>query len=1245
MSLENLKTQRRSVKSSITRMNNWITSQSTVTNETAFMNECINRRDKLEKYFLQYENIQGQIEMLIENSQDELSDNEDIDLVEKKYFTTNSELSRMINELTSNDNSNSQSQTNNNCNIDVKLPDISLPKFKGQTSEWPSFIQLFENLIISNNSLKNIKKLLYLKASLSNEPLQLIDDLELCDDNFQIAIDTLKQRYDDQSVLLYNFIDQIYQQKPVSKTGPTFLHKKLDLPTRKLFEQSKKQGEIPSLENFFDFLKQRSGILERTQNIQASTSNSNDTKQKFSPKYSKTTAHVNSMIPTNSQSDCYYCKNASHCIYTCESFENLSISDKYKFIHSNNLCKNCLGGRHITRDCKSLKSCSICQKRHHTYLHSDSFRANDDAHNNNNGSISQNRCNNSQSIHSNVHTTNGQHPHTKSINNRNNNFNRQIDENSHPHQATDNRQNPSRPQKNYDNAETNENSQDNNSNVSAIQTQSLSALSTECHVLLATAKIIMNDSHNNPFKTTILLDNGSQNSFVSQELVNKLQLKTFEKTLQISGISQTVSTTNKMVHLKFFPHSNPIKHFEIPCAVLPKITCKLPQVKINVSQLRLPTDIILANPEFNIPSEIHILVGADLYYKLLTPGIIDLGKKLPSLQNTSLGWMIAGTIPNSASFNSVNIQNNDSVFTSCNHISISKKDLSSSLSKFWEQEEIPSKSILSFDDELAETIFQNSTQILENGRFQVNFPLKSEKEHHKLGESFLIAKRRFLSLENRIHKNPELFSEYVNLGHAKYVTLNLTNSKNELKYFIPHLCVIREQSISTKLRIVFDSSCPTSTGVSLNDITLKGYQVQPDLFDILCRFRLNKFTITSDVQKMFRQISINTEHRFLQNILWRENPQQPLQCIELSTLTYGCNFSPFVATRVLQEIANNNSSNFSLAANALISETYMDDIISGTNSEHELIKLIQELKIVLGNHGFNLHKWASNNSNVLAEISDSNNSSFLQNPEKCISLDLENSQNKVLGLNWIPASDNLNISVPTTFSIFPATKRKILSTISRCFDPLGLYNPIILSGKLLVKQLWQAKLDWDTEISDPVILEKWHTFVNNLPKLSQLTIPRFIFLDKSINLIEMHGFSDASLKAFGVCVYLRTIYSDNSVSCNLISAKSRVCPVSTTITLPRLELSAMLLLSNLVDKIYKNFQTKINIISVNLWSDSQIALCCRNGEPSRWTVFVGNRVAKIQAITKDHSWRYVNTIDNPADLVSRGTSANNLISN
>ncbi|XP_057659301.1 uncharacterized protein LOC130895773 [Diorhabda carinulata] len=1048
MSLENLKTQRRSVKSSIARMNNWITSQFTVTNETAFMNECINRRDKLEKYFLQYENIQGQIEMLIENSQDELSDNEDIDLVEKKYFTTNSELSRMIDELTSNDNSNSQSQTNNNCNIDVKLPDISLPKFKGQTSEWPSFIQLFENLIISNNSLTNIKKLLYLKASLSNEPLQLIDDLELCDDNFQIAIDTLKQRYDDQSVLLYNLIDQIYQQKPVSKTCPTLLR------------------EI-----------------------------------------------------------------------TAKMYKIIQSIDKYKFIHSNNLCKNCLGGRHITRDCKSLKSCSICQKRHHTYLHSDSFRANDNAHNNNNGSISQNRYNNSQPIYSNVHTTNGQHPHTKSINNRNNNFNRQIDENSHSHQATDNRQNPSRPQKNYDNAETNENSQDNNSNVSAIQTQSLSALSTECHVLLATAKIIMYDSHNNPFKTTILLDNGSQNSFVSQELVNKLQLKTFEKTLQISGISQTVSTTNKMVHLKFFPHSNPIKHFEIPCAVLPKITCKLPQVKINVSQLRLPTDIILANPEFNIPSEIHILVGADLYYKLLTPGIIDLGKKLPSLQNTSLGWIIAGTIPNSASFNSVNIQNNDSVFTSCNHISISNKDLSSSLSKFWEQEEIPSKSILSSDDELAETIFQNSTQILENGRFQVNFPLKSEKEHHKLSESFLIAKRRFLSLENRIHKNPELFSEYskfiseyVNLGHAKYVTLNLTNSKNELKYFIPHLCVIREQSISTKLRVVFDSSCPTSTGVSLNDITLKGYQVQPDLFDILCRFRLNKFAITSDVQKMFRQISINTEHRFLQNILWRENPQQPLQCIELSTLTYGCNFSPFVATRVLQEIANNNSSNFSLAANALISETYIDDIISGTNSEHELITLIKELKIVLGNHGFNLHKWASNNSNVLAEISDSNNSSFLQNPEKCISLDLENSQNKVLGLNWIPASDNLNISVPTTFSIFPATKRKILSTISRCFDPLGLYNPIILSGKLLVKQLWQAKLDWDTEISDPVILEKWHTFVNNLPKLSQLTIPRFIFLDKSINLIEMHGFSDASLKAFGACVYLRTIYSDNSVS-------------------------------------------------------------------------------------------------------------------
>lgn len=151
-----------------------------------------------------------------------------------------------------------------------------------------------------------------------------------------------------------------------------------------------------------------------------------------------------------------------------------------------------------------------------------------------------------------------------------------------------------------------------------------------------------------------------------------------------------------------------------------------------------------------------------------------------------------------------------------------------------------------------------------------------------------------------------------------------------------------------------------------------------------------------------------------------------------------------------------------------------------------------------------------------------------------------------------------------------------------------------------------------------------------------------MFLSKQISKVEIHGFCDASLKAYGSCIYIRATYLDGSVSCNLIAAKSRVEPIK-TILLPRLELCGAVLLANLTSKIISAFKNKLTFDIINLWTDSQITLCWINSHPSRWSIFVSNRVSEIQQISSDFQWRHVKSSENPADYLSRGMTSDEIL--
>lgn len=203
-------------------------------------------------------------------------------------------------------------------------------------------------------------------------------------------------------------------------------------------------------------------------------------------------------------------------------------------------------------------------------------------------------------------------------------------------------------------------------------------------------------------------------------------------------------------------------------------------------------------------------------------------------------------------------------------------------------------------------------------------------------------------------------------------------------------------STTTKLRVVFDASNKSYTGVSLNDCQMIGPKLQSDLYIILLRFRKYAVGMTADVAKMYRQIIVHEKDRNMQRILWRDNESDDIGEYKLNTVTYGTASAPFLAVRSLIECANVESENCQKAHEAIVSDMYVDDLITGADNEEAAIILQQQISSILRRGGFELRKWTSSNNNVLQAISPNQR-------EKKELLQFENEESiKALGIYWFP---------------------------------------------------------------------------------------------------------------------------------------------------------------------------------------------------------------------------------------------------
>lgn len=1092
-----------------------------------------------------------------------------------------------------------------------RLPQIELPGFSGNPRDWPTFYECFRNLIHDNKDLNDIDRVHYLIGKLSGKALAVCSGVPPVADNYKIIWQALVDKYQDNRLLANTYLEQLFELKPAQTASANNLNnflekfdtatralkqlkiedlfdytlvylalKKLDPESNRLFENSRGDTAIPSYQEVLEFVKEQTKIYTRTCTFNKPVLNtSNNSKSKLTHSFV-----VNSN--SNQTNKCPMC-NATHLIVNCSKFLEMSPNERYTIVRNKNLCLNCLGFHRII-GCKSKMNCRFCHYRHHSLLHFGKS-----AGDNSSGAPQM-----SDPVDS------GDIPSSSGI--------RMNPNHSHSQAAATCNFNKS------DNFSTTQN------HVSLCSTAIRPTFNFNKTVLLSTAIVNILGQNGEIHRARFLLDSASQSHFITIKCCRRLKLPMtkLHSIATVRGIGVASCSTRGLVDIVISSCFNPIKRYPLEALVVDNIVEKLPFSVVQTDSLSYIRNLPLADSTFHIPGEIDGIIGADLYPYLLGQTRIFGPPNLPVAIETSLGFVLMGTVPVTS-----NIERQQ------NFCTILEPPLENLVSKFWEMEELPLQSVQKPEDVECENIFKATYKRELSGRYSVALPFKISPSN--LGDSYSVAFRRFMSLEKKLqfstdYRNQycDVINDYIEQGHlSKISEENLVAPS----YYMPHHGVLKINSTSTPLRVVFDASAKTDSLFSLNDLLHTGPKLQADVLTMFINFRLYEIAFMADIRQMYRQINLSQEHRRFQRILWRFSPSEPISTYELNTVSFGVKSSPFLALRTVRQLAMDEITSYPLASKVICRDMYMDDLISSSQSINEAKLLYNQLIDLFKSGGFDLVKWAVNSKELLEEIPIENRAVDVVN--------FETDYLKVLGIQWQPKLDIFFFKINPEMR--ECTKRNILSVVARCFDPLGLIAPVVLVVKLLIKQLWTFRLDWD-EIPPDSFVKHWQDFQRDLSLLSEFKIPRHlgIFENSRIMLI---GFADACETSFGSVVYLRTVTRD-IVQINLICAKTKVSPVK-TVSIPRLELCAAHLLSKLIHFVVETFKSRLEIDKIFAFSDSTVVLSWINSSPHRWKTFVANRVSMIQDLVPSNCWFHIDGKDNISDCLSRGLTPSSFMAN
>ena len=488
----------------------------------------------------------------------------------------------------------------------------------------------------------------------------------------------------------------------------------------------------------------------------------------------------------------------------------------------------------------------------------------------------------------------------------------------------------------------------------------------------------------------------------------------------------------------------------------------------------------LADPNFLTPRRVDLVLGAGVYSRVLLEGARRGAQGEPSAQRISLGWVIFGAVEAPPRIHE------KSTFVTGQASDDQLRDL---LKQFWELEEVWSVHHSPADIECERSFIERHSRDA-TGRYMVRLPLREDFRLDTDGTLFA-ARRSLRRTMAKMEKDPEygkeywgFMREYEKLGHMREV-MNEDIPKECRVSYLPHHGVWQSSDKARKLRVVFDGSLRTPSGTSLNSLLHTGPPLQTELVVVFLRWRLHRYCMVADIEKMYRQVSVDPRDIDMQRILWVDPVTNRERVIQLLTLTYGLACSPYLTLRVLLQLARDEVHRFPKAAKVLEKSTYVDDVFSGGDDIHSTRELRDEIINLLESGGFPLRKWVANHPSLIEDLP---NAAKLRPQWK----DFGSEQPvKTLGLIWAPSKDEFKFTLPTTLEISRPTKRGVLSVIARLFDPLGWLSPILITPKILMQDMWRCKLGWD----DPLSAEletRWAAFATQLKAISSLHLPPMV---------------------------------------------------------------------------------------------------------------------------------------------------------
>ncbi|UYV84129.1 hypothetical protein LAZ67_X001289 [Cordylochernes scorpioides] len=660
----------------------------------------------------------------------------------------------------------------------------------------------------------------------------------------------------------------------------------------------------------------------------------------------------------------------------------------------------------------------------------------------------------------------------------------------------------------------------------------------------------------------VLFDTGSHYSYIKRSIVEKLGLNkigeiSLEKSL-FGGGNLKEALHGKYV-LKLGSLTNKID-VDIVALDQPEICARIPPIPRGCLLYKLKRKKIYIHPSNFRNEEIDILIGSDYFGQLLTGKVVHLGEDLTAVE-TKLGWTLMGQSPVVGKEDKVQIALN--MLVARNNL----KDL-------WEldilgiQDPIEVVSKKKRETELKEHFIKNIKRD-EDQRYSVALPWKCERNN--IPSNLEIAQRRLEACTSKLRKEK--------MGLIERIEENRPQKKG---HYLPHRPVFKAESRTTPLHPVFDASCRSYNGLSLNDYLEKGPNLLEKIPEILIRFREKGIGVLADIRKAFQMITVQLQDQdFLRFLWWDQTDPMKLTVFRHKRVVFGLNCSPFILGAVIDHHLNSVQGPAAEIAKTMARSFYMDNLVTSLSSQEEVQQFQNTAVNIMEMAKMDLREWEFN-----LPVSNSKEE--------------KGTTTKVLGLVWDKVEDVLNCDVSIEKDLpRRLTKRIILSKIQQVFDPLGVYSPIFLPPKLLLQ--------------------------------SQIKIPRHIWFDQT-NKNEIHVFCDASKSAYAAVAYMRSEVQ-GGVHLSLLWSKSRLAPTK-RVTIPRLELLACVLGARLV----KSISTALtNSCPVTLWTDSSTVMAWLKRK-NEWNVFVRNRVQEIRDTVNNENWKFVYGKFNPADLPSRGCS-------